>query len=461
MSTKWQEIWARKYSPFIATSYFLTFLKSDPKWAACKNKLFVPKGNLNGYFFDEKELQAVIKKFQSFLLKQDIQIFAKAYENVFIQELNFCKKFSMQNFSVKSARELIADVGLLDKRLRRFGEWQLLSFIALEGPIQEVESKIKNKETLEAISTPYKETKVNLARLEFLKLCLKGNPTNEALQKYAYKYSWLPIYDFIDKPLDVSSLKKQVISPIKAQKEIYEYNFHKKTGLNNYKKIIKDTRDSKLKRLMKIAHVFSYLKEMRDDYRRPCYLILQSFFIEVGKRLNLDLKEVNYLLPEEIKSGLRHLPPQLKNLAHSRMNGYALELKNGKFKIHSGAKESIKLAEQTARSHNNELVSGTIGFKGVVTGTAKIIYHKDEFQKFKKGDILITAMTHPEFMPIMRIAKAIITDEGGLTCHAAIVAREMKKPCIIGTKIATKVFKDGDIVEVNANTGIVKLIKRK
>jgi pyruvate,water dikinase len=59
----------------------------------------------------------------------------------------------------------------------------------------------------------------------------------------------------------------------------------------------------------------------------------------------------------------------------------------------------------------------------------------------------------------MQKAAAFVTDEGGLTCHAAIVAREMKKPCIIGTKIATKVLKDGDMVEVDANKGIVKILK--
>ena len=71
----------------------------------------------------------------------------------------------------------------------------------------------------------------------------------------------------------------------------------------------------------------------------------------------------------------------------------------------------------------------------------------------------MTEMTTPEFVPAMLKAAAIITDEGGITCHAAIVAREMKKPCIIGTKIATKVLKDGDLVEVNADNGVVKLVK--
>ena len=60
----------------------------------------------------------------------------------------------------------------------------------------------------------------------------------------------------------------------------------------------------------------------------------------------------------------------------------------------------------------------------------------------------------------MKKASAFITDEGGITCHASIMAREMKKPCIIGTKIATQVLKDGDLVEVDAQRGIVRILKK-
>jgi pyruvate,water dikinase len=86
------------------------------------------------------------------------------------------------------------------------------------------------------------------------------------------------------------------------------------------------------------------------------------------------------------------------------------------------------------------------------------VFHQGEFEKFVEGDVLVTTMTHPEFLSVMKQASAIVTDEGGITCHAAIVARELGKPCIIGTKIGTKVFKDGDMVEVDAERGVVKKI---
>ena len=77
-----------------------------------------------------------------------------------------------------------------------------------------------------------------------------------------------------------------------------------------------------------------------------------------------------------------------------------------------------------------------------------------------KKSVLVASMTTPDFLPAMKKAVAFVTDEGGVTCHAAIVSREMKKPCVIGTKIATQVLNEGDIVEVDANEGVVRIIKK-
>ena len=78
---------------------------------------------------------------------------------------------------------------------------------------------------------------------------------------------------------------------------------------------------------------------------------------------------------------------------------------------------------------------------------------------FNEKEILVAVSTNPTLAPIMQKAAAVVTDEGGSLCHAAIISREMKKPCIIGTKIATHVLKDGDLVEVDADKGVVRIIK--
>lgn len=123
------------------------------------------------------------------------------------------------------------------------------------------------------------------------------------------------------------------------------------------------------------------------------------------------------------------------------------------------ARSLFKKADSIPVFGAKEIISGVAAGLGKISGKVKIILDpKKDGINFKKGDILVTSMTRPEFLPLMRKASAFVTDEGGITCHAAIVAREMGKPCIIGTKIATKILKDGQTVEVDADKGIINIL---
>jgi len=114
---------------------------------------------------------------------------------------------------------------------------------------------------------------------------------------------------------------------------------------------------------------------------------------------------------------------------------------------------------KSTNSIDNE-IKGQIGNRGNVKGVVRVVLNANKAENFNDGDILVTGMTRPEFVPLMKRASAIITDEGGITCHAAIVSRELDIPCIIGTKIATQVLKDGDEVEMDVDNGVVRIIKR-
>jgi phosphohistidine swiveling domain-containing protein len=106
-----------------------------------------------------------------------------------------------------------------------------------------------------------------------------------------------------------------------------------------------------------------------------------------------------------------------------------------------------------------DVIKGATAFKGRVKGRVRILRQKSSISSLQEGEILVSPMTTPSFLPAMKKAAAIVTDEGGITCHAAVVAREIARPCITGTKIATKFLRDGDLVEVDANKGEVKIIK--
>lgn len=104
-------------------------------------------------------------------------------------------------------------------------------------------------------------------------------------------------------------------------------------------------------------------------------------------------------------------------------------------------------------------LKGQVGNKGAYTGHVCIIMNTHDFIKMQPGNVLVSTMTTPDFVVLMHKAGAIVTDIGGLLCHAAIVSRELNKPCVIGTKFATQVLKDGDMVEVDADEGIVRILK--
>jgi len=92
---------------------------------------------------------------------------------------------------------------------------------------------------------------------------------------------------------------------------------------------------------------------------------------------------------------------------------------------------------------------------GMASGKVKIIRDTDELDKILVGDILVTVMTMPDMVPAMKRANGIITDEGGVTCHAAIVSRELGIPCVVGTGDATKVLKENSVVTLDGNKGLV------
>ena len=105
-------------------------------------------------------------------------------------------------------------------------------------------------------------------------------------------------------------------------------------------------------------------------------------------------------------------------------------------------------------------IKGNIVSRGRARGRVKIIINKNDLLQFKSGQILVSNFTTPEYVPAIRRAAAIVTDDGGITCHAAVVAREFGKPCVVGTKDATRWLKNGDLVEVDAEKGIIRIIKR-
>ena len=109
---------------------------------------------------------------------------------------------------------------------------------------------------------------------------------------------------------------------------------------------------------------------------------------------------------------------------------------------------------------NKKEVSGLAVSGGKTSGKVRIITDLKDLDKCEEGEILVTTQTRPQYNSFIKKVKAIVTDEGGMLCHASMLAREFKIPCIVGTKNATRILHDGDIVEVDADRGIVRMLKK-
>ena len=186
------------------------------------------------------------------------------------------------------------------------------------------------------------------------------------------------------------------------------------------------------------------------------YLLLT----EAAKRLDLNRDDLEWLLPDEVCGLLQGQTFDRDEVERRKRAIVVLVTKEG-MKTLSGDK-ALELKNRELDESVEEVgeIKGMCASPGKVTGVVKVCSGaKEALAKVKQGDILVTGMTLPDYVPAMKRAAAIITDEGGITCHAAIISRELRKPCIIGTKIATRVLKDGDLVEVEAERGTVTIVK--
>lgn len=247
-----------------------------------------------------------------------------------------------------------------------------------------------------------------------------------------------------------------------AQKQLSEIELTRKAADNERDRWLGQLKlSSQVEELFQLYRELLYRKTHRMDALFLSYSAVQPILKKIAKDFFLSVQQVYAMyipwLIDMIESD---------SIDEGRINAitqYSIQyLENGSLhlavgddarKIMAGIKDTLPKPPQV-----NEL-KGECGYPGeVVRGQVCIINRASEMNKFKDGDVLVSNVTDPSLLPVMKRASAFVTNQGGLTCHAAIVARELHTPCIVGTKIATHVFKDGDMVEVDARKGMVKKI---
>lgn len=337
------------------------------------------------------------------------------------------------------------------------------------------ENKQQAEETFVVMTTPFKKSILAEEREQFLKIYQKykaelKSPTDKFRQAlkdhqnrwghmgYIYAGNVEPFSDkyYLEEMRDSAKSKisaKDILKREDAQLKIAKKKqlaLINKLGINKqYRQLFQDATDFALTKLIR-----------RHAQLLDLFLMHKTLLPEIAKRLKLTRFQVQFMLMDEVKQALLKNKFDRKSLT-SRMKECVLFTEKDFEAAYIGSEmKRITKNLKSLTDVNKQELTGQTAQPGFAKGKVKIIIRAKDMTKMNKGDILVSIATDPDIVPAMKKAAAIVTEQGGITSHAAIVSRELGIPCIIGTKIATKVFKDGDMVEVDANKGTIKIIEK-
>lgn len=391
-------------------------------------------------------------------------------KGIVLLEKNFSKSIPQRELSTE---ETIACLkGHLDYWVEFFEVAYL--WFGVENIKQKIDKEIKEvwkgteDESRSFFENVYRPMALPLSSVEqrdLLKLSvLKDDELEIALRNHHDKYKHLSLHNPDDEYFDLEYYRgrvKLLQDPIEYQKqkdllESADSEMSEATALLSTTDI-----SDLLKQRVEFVRWFMYLRTECVDHMMLVNSAFKSVIDSLVKKLNLSAEAVLHMTYEEIISSLELGKLTIeKNLIMERMNnGYAYLIAPNSSYLVTG--EDVDVLDQLVIPRTSEEkiseIKGQSAFKGKVTGIARVILDRRNSKDLKEGEILVTTMTSPEFVPAMKISSGIITNEGGVLCHAAIMSRELRKPCIIGTKIATDRIKTGQKITLDADNGIITL----
>ena len=433
-----------------------------------------------------------------FFNKKSLQECGQRIVKAALSDKGFLKKFEKLNIEriekLISVSEKIAESGVWEKIFKEYCKaWRelapslwitvILGRVINDLLVKDLSGRLsKSKEEIEEIisiltypsrATPFKEEEI-----ELLELCAEIQGFNyktidknieRKLHGIYEKYRFIPV-NYVGDAWSLGFFKNELQNLVEnfdcAKKLEYLRNAHIETIRKRdlLEKTLSLT--AKEQKEIEILRSNTYLNEIRKfAYCKANYLIrefLDKVAVDSGSR---NWESVSYLSYEEILDlikGKKQLEYRKKIRERKKLYVFT-RTRDGKFIIFSGRDAELidkKISQITAGKTITKggILKGTIASKGKSVGNAKVLLGREDIHKVVKGDIIVAKMTSVDFIPAMRLASGFITNEGGISCHAAIVAREMGKPCLIGTGHATEFFKDGDVVELDAEKGIARKV---
>ncbi|MFA6322687.1 MAG: PEP-utilizing enzyme [Candidatus Buchananbacteria bacterium] len=391
---------------------------------------FFKKKDLKKYKFSDRKIIDVINLVEkrSFKYIDALKKFNRGYRG---------DSFSSLVLALKQSLKIWADY------LRIIDIPVYTSYYFEKGLIESLIRSGFSQKDFDTLTYPLYNTYNQRRKIDLLLFKLGRISKNDFIGQWAWSNIELAAF----KPVDSRYISSQLTTIKNAKFELKSIKDHHTIAVNKFNNLYAKL-PAHLKKKVNVAQKLLYIRDFRfEQFLRGVYYF-KPVLEAIGRKMNLSYNQLIFFKPEEVMA--KKIPTDLKQ----RRKSYVY-FKN---MIFTGQKadEICRLFNEPVK--NSDRVYGRPVSAGKITGCAKIVLSTREFYKIKKGDIIICEITTPDYMPILNKVSAIVADIGGFTSHSAIVARELKIPCVVGTEIGTKIFKDNDLIEVDANRGVIKKI---
>jgi len=464
-NNSYEFVWSNcQYLLTVEMSISVFLLRKKDLWISLDNVFYFVKNNNIKCFHNLKDINKDKKRGKRFFDKSYVDNFLRQVEKKHKETWKLFEKLKKTKFNSLSNHELVS---YLEKGKN---DWmgQILMFNAIQDASTRVLSdEIKkhfNEEDFDIVMHRTEKDAADLERKDQMRLSKKEKITNKELLEHADKYPWI-----VAAHLDMKDVKDTLRNRWENDKK--EIKITEKKRDDNYAKKVAEKAPRKVRDYILSFHKLS-LSRMKI---KSCWAGMDYYFMplmyEIAKRTGENVRDLNkYYFSWDIKNILFSEKKLSQKDKRDRDKCVAALWKNGKLTFKYG-EAGLKLAKRELGSlveaQKKKKIKGTIANRGKKEGIARILLAnnienaKKMRKDFRQGEILVTQMTQPNIIDIAKKAGAIVTDEGGMLSHAAIISREFNIPCIVGTHSATDILKDGDLVEVDANKGVVSILGRK
>ncbi|MDP3742122.1 MAG: PEP-utilizing enzyme [Candidatus Micrarchaeota archaeon] len=279
---------------------------------------------------------------------------------------------------------------------------------------------------------------------------------SKELSTLAEKHGFIPVFLF-NPPWDENHYTEEISSEIKKGREKITARINElKNFEENTRKENEAATQGVESHVPEIIRILSFTRNEAELVLSYCQYKLQPFYKEICKRLRISTNQLRHYTENELKSALLQgkADEEMLNRRIAEGVGNYTDAKTERLLTKEEFDQLLKLTGGETKA----AVKMLCAFPGKASGKVRIVKDNDDVKNFKDGEVLVSLWTCIDYLPAMKKASAFITEGGGITSHAAVIAREFKVPCIIGYKNATKVFKNGEEIEIDA--GNLKIEKK-